>query len=630
MTVPALWSLLARRGGRRTVQQAVLAVLATAVCTTLLLLTVGGWQAFEARADRVAWRSADGVVGSLDSVAGRPVTVVDVPAGTPVPGGRLEVGEVRTSAALDGLLDGLPRATGRDRFVGDGRVEGAHDGGRVAPAALLHPDEPVAVVGRAQDDPRLDAAQVQVGDELSEFYVFLAMVGVVLVTVPLLSLGGAAARLGVARRNERLAALRLVGATGRQVLGLAGVEALAAAAAGVVIGVVGYAALLVPVGLVPFQGAGLGADLWLGAARVAAVAGVVLLLTGVSALVGLRSVVVTPLGVVHRHTPRGLRALRALVAAAVLVAWAAVSGGATLTGILVFLLLIFGVLTLVGPWVLGLWGRIRCRTARSVPQMLAARRLVDDPRGAWRIVGGLALAAFVAGTVSVVAAIDVTDDQAPRTVTALVPDQPGLAAAVRTARAGLDEQGVEAQPSRDVGGTGARLEVPLEGAGVADLDEDAVRAVLTASLPGAVLDTADDAAVAEQVLVDDVRTGGLVVLVCAVLVAATGAGISAAASVLDRRRAYALLALAGTPLRVLDASRRAELRGPLLLTALGSLAASWAFLLPLTGAGLITDPSSLVVVGAAVGVGVLLVMAASEASRPLLRAVVRTAHVRPD
>ncbi len=76
--------------------------------------------------------------------------------------------------------------------------------------------------GGRSDDPRLDAVEVQVGDELSEFYVFLAMVGVVLVTVPLLSLGGAAARLGVARRNERLAALRLVGATGRQVLGLAG------------------------------------------------------------------------------------------------------------------------------------------------------------------------------------------------------------------------------------------------------------------------------------------------------------------------------------------------------------------------------------------------------------------------
>ena len=363
----------------------------------------------------------------------------------------------------------------------------------------------------------------------------------------------------------------------------------------------------------------------------AAVAGVVLLLTGVSALVGLRSVVVTPLGVVHRHTPRGLRALRALVAAAVLVAWAAVSGGATLTGILVFLLLIFGVLTLVGPWVLGIWGRIRCRTARSVPQMLAARRLVDDPRGAWRVVGGLALAAFVAGTVSVVGGDrrhrrPGAERRSPRSCPTSPASPPPCARPGRSWTSSGWRRARRATSAAPAPGWRSRSRVPTW----PTWTRTPSAPCSPRRLPGAVLDTADDAAVAEQVLVDDVRTGGLVVLVCAVLVAATGAGISAAASVLDRRRAYALLALAGTPARVLDASRRAELRGPLLLTALGSLAASWAFLLPLTGAALITDPSSLVVVGAAVGVGVLLVMAASEASRPLLRAVVRTAHVRPD
>jgi hypothetical protein len=629
--VPALWSLLSRRGGRRLAQQGGLAVLATAVCTTLLLLTVGGWQGFEARADRVLWRAADGVGGSLDAVDGRPVTVLDVRAGTVVPGGPpVEAGEVRTSPAAQALLDRVPAAT--ERFVSSDRVAGARDGGRLAAAALLHPDEAAVLVGRDADDPRFAVTRVQAGDELAEMYVFLAMVGVVLVTVPLLSLGGAAARLGVARRNERLAALRLVGATGRQVLGLAALEALAAAAVGVLVGIVGYLALLVPVGLVPFQGAPLGADLWLGAGGVAAVTGVVLLLTAVSALVGLRSVVVTPLGVVHRHTPRGLRAVRALVMGAVLLGWAVVSGGATLTGILVFLGLVFGVLTLVGPWVLGVWGRIRCRTARTVPQMLAARRLVDDPRGTWRIVGGLALAAFVAGAVSVSAALDVRDDDGPRAVTALVPDQPGLGDAVAAARADLAALGVAtgAPGPGDFGPGGAAGGAVLVVEPPAGVDEDAVRAALTAALPGVVLDTPQDAALAEQTLVGDIRTGGYVVLVCAVLVAATGAGIAAAASVLDRRRAYALLALAGTPARVLDASRRAELRGPLLLTAVGSLAASWAFLFPLTGMALLTDPASLAVVAVAVAAGVALVMLASEASRPLLRAVVRTASVRPD
>src|SRR5690606_16722980 len=51
-------------------------------------------------------------------------------------------------------------------------------------------------------------------------YVVLAWIAVVLLVVPLLSLGGAAARLGVSRRNARLATLRLLGATPREVVGL--------------------------------------------------------------------------------------------------------------------------------------------------------------------------------------------------------------------------------------------------------------------------------------------------------------------------------------------------------------------------------------------------------------------------
>ena len=50
-------------------------------------------------------------------------------------------------------------------------------------------------------------------------YVILAWIAVVLLVVPLLTLAGAAARLGVARRDARLATLRLLGATPREVVG---------------------------------------------------------------------------------------------------------------------------------------------------------------------------------------------------------------------------------------------------------------------------------------------------------------------------------------------------------------------------------------------------------------------------
>ena len=44
-------------------------------------------------------------------------------------------------------------------------------------------------------------------------YVLLAQIATVILVVPVVTLGGAAARLAVARRDQRLAALRLVGAT---------------------------------------------------------------------------------------------------------------------------------------------------------------------------------------------------------------------------------------------------------------------------------------------------------------------------------------------------------------------------------------------------------------------------------
>lgn len=640
MSAVRLAALLVRRGGRRAAQQGGLVVLATAICTALLLLAYSGWQGFADRAERTEWRASfDDVQASLDSVAGEPVVLLDVRAGAPTPPGvaPLQEGEVRVSAAAARLLDGLPAASGRDRFVSDARVPGAFDGGTLGAGALVHPDEAVVAVGRAADDRRFEFGVGYVGSQDGEMYLFLAQIGVVLVAVPLLALGGAAARLGVVRRNERLAAVRLVGGTGGQVLGLAMSEALVGAAAGVVLGVLGYLALLVPVGAVPFQGAGFGAaGLWLGAGQLAGVVAVVLLLTAGSTLLGLRSVLVTPLGVVHRHTPRSLRAVRLVLLVAALLGWSAWGGGlspaggaAERTAIAVGLLLVLGVLTLVGPWVLGLWGRVRVRTARGVPQLLAARRLDDDPRGAWRVVGGLALASFVAGTVSVVSAVTLADAPEEREITVVVPaaaDGTAQDAAVAAVLAGLDERGVtaEASPPDEVGYRYLALTVPP------GTDEDALRGVLAAGLPGAVTETPQDLAAAEARTLEDVGTGGLLVLVFAFVVAATGAGIGAAAAVLDRRRTYALLALAGTPLRVLDRARRAELRGPLLLTSAGSLAVSWVFLLPLGARALLTDPAALGQVAAWVGAGVVVVLLASEASGPLLRTVVRTAHVRPD
>ena len=69
----------------------------------------------------------------------------------------------------------------------------------------------------------------------------------------------------------------------------------------------------------------------------------------------------------------------------------------------------FATLNAVGPWVLGLVGKVQLRRATTPARLLAARRLLDDPKAAWRVVGGLGLAGFVAGALAVLPSITAVD-----------------------------------------------------------------------------------------------------------------------------------------------------------------------------------------------------------------------------
>lgn len=250
-----------------------------------------------------------------------------------------------------------------------------------------------------------------------ETYVILASIAVVLLLVPLITLGGAAARLAVARRDVRLATLRLTGATTAQVTFLTVLDAAVQAVVGAVAGIVWYVVLLPVVGLLSFQGRRLGvAELWVGLGPVLAVCAGIVLVAVISALASLQRVAVTPLGVTARVTPPGLRAVRLISVLLALVALAVVNtianGGA---GAVVILLLAgtiaigMATLNVIGPWLLGRVGHLVADRARSVPTLLAARRLVDDPRTAWRSVGGVALATFIAGATALVALLPGAD-----------------------------------------------------------------------------------------------------------------------------------------------------------------------------------------------------------------------------
>ncbi|MFF3063982.1 FtsX-like permease family protein [Oerskovia sp. NPDC057915] len=244
-------------------------------------------------------------------------------------------------------------------------------------------------------------------------YPIFAAIASLLLLIPLVTLGGAAARLAVARRDARLASLRLAGATTGQVATLTVLDAAAQVLVGALLGLVGYAALLPLVAQLRFQGRTFElSELWVGVpALLLAVVGVVLVAL-VSAAVSLRRVAITPLGVAARVTPPGMKAVRLVSIAVAFVAMLVVTnvsfGGAGVTIAVLTLVLVAGFATLnvVGPFVIWVVGRLTARAARNVPTLLAGRRIVDSPKTAWRSVGGVALATFIAGITSIFALFD--------------------------------------------------------------------------------------------------------------------------------------------------------------------------------------------------------------------------------
>ncbi|MDQ0736364.1 FtsX-like permease family protein [Arthrobacter agilis] len=241
-------------------------------------------------------------------------------------------------------------------------------------------------------------------DETGQLYLALAAVATALLVVPLVTLGGSAARLSARRRDERLATLRLLGAPASTVAAMTVAESVMLAAVGALAGIVGHLLLLPVVQLIPFRGRALGASVWMGPGPVVLVAVGVVVLAAVSATLGLRRIVISPLGVRTRQQAPKLHWLRAVVALAVVGAVAAVMGrlgsAEDFATVVVVLGLGFaaalGVLNLAGPWIIGVFARRQLRAARTPERLLAARQILDSPKGAWRQVSGVAMTCFMA------------------------------------------------------------------------------------------------------------------------------------------------------------------------------------------------------------------------------------------
>lgn len=66
-----------------------------------------------------------------------------------------------------------------------------------------------------------------------------------------------------------------------------------------------------------------------------------------------------------------------------------------------FFFLVFAVVNPVGAWVVAARARVKARHPKDAATMIAMRRILDNPKRAWRNVSGVALAVFVAGITSI-------------------------------------------------------------------------------------------------------------------------------------------------------------------------------------------------------------------------------------
>src|SRR5215469_11225354 len=230
------------------------------------------------------------------------------------------------------------------------------------------------------------------------------------ILAPVLIFIATATRLSAARREERFAAMRLAGATRKQVSLLAATESTTAAILGVAAGFGIFFLLRIPVAGIPFIGAPFfPGDLSLSLLDVLVVAIGVPAAAAVAARLALRRVHISPLGVARRATPKPPRAWRALPLLAGLAElgfWTVHGHPTSIPGqILAFMssfaLIIVG-LFIAGPWLTMAAARAMARWTSRPGTLIAARRLADDPKAAFRAVSGLVLALFIT-TVAVVA-----------------------------------------------------------------------------------------------------------------------------------------------------------------------------------------------------------------------------------
>jgi hypothetical protein len=414
---------LTLRGGREGMVRLGVITSAVALAVALLLSVLSTFHAFTVTNDRGCWECTTGaaigtpapVAGSaaeadaelwnytVDYYRGQKIERLDeavlgsrapvVPGLASMPG----AGQYAVSPAMAALLASAPADELGDRYPGT-RV------GLIGTAALSSPDELVIISGyQPAQLLALPATTVVTAlatkpavNTTATGYTYGFGVIAIAMFIPLLILISMATRLAAARRDERYAAMRLVGGTTRQISVIAAVDAVVGAVLGAVIGAGLFLAVQPQVAKLALTGAR-----YFPAQVTPTAAGYVAVLVGVplvsllGALRSLRAVRIDPMGVVRKTRTRRALSWPALLLPIGLVLFQIHVGSGNFTLVFAGLVLVFAGLISCGGWLTGMAARLIVWSAHRPGTLLAGRRLLDNPRVAFRSVSGLVVAVFI-------------------------------------------------------------------------------------------------------------------------------------------------------------------------------------------------------------------------------------------
>ncbi|MER7077548.1 FtsX-like permease family protein [Saccharopolyspora kobensis] len=730
---PVQLALRVLRVDSRSRLSALLTAAGVAVATALVLFLATLPNATDARMERSAWQQ--GSVGehgvtltSRDFFQNQTITRLDV-SGTADPANPAPnypaPGEVLLSPRLADLAGKYPSHELADRFAG--KVIGTLDENH-----LKFPEQLVAVVGHPPGTVDAEAAEISGfgAVDTSDFLLkFMSGVGIVLLAIPSMVLVASAARLTAARRERRLAALRLAGATPGQVIGVVTAETAVAAVVGTVVGLLlswplRYLGVVIPWG----GGTWLLSDFTPSPITVVLIGLLIPTLVVVAAVLGLRRVVRAPLGAAMSHVPKRPKAWRllALVAAGAFFLfglWTAEETGG-LGFLLAALAAVLLSASIVGPWLTGMLGSLFASMWRKPSMLLAGRRLRSDPKAAYRSVSGIVLAVFVgsmaltllpsfetfagggrsfkdpvlyldvptagaveqeqrikdqlasSGTAATVVRAEnvILEDPDGNIAVGLVLSCQDAAAVTRfgvgdcagppavwtAAGQPLPSAGLKVQSTPPSGVDDPQTQeivlpdgVPVRQMGEQDpevdgsviidpalvpaftehgettlavkpaneADREKVRTALATALPGERFNSRELRLYEQQTMLGDLKRITAIGLGLTALLAGASAAITAASSVVDRRRTFSALIAAGTPVRMLGRALRTEAALPAMVATIGAGVAGTA-----VAAGIFTlfGDYPVVISGwilAPVVIGMVVAVLASSSSGPMLRRI---------